>query len=149
MVTLGSIPLSLGREPGNARGLGIKVSGGPPGADRVKAKHARASPRELQVASMEQLAHLAATHLGFKLHRVRLGGNLIGQDEISAYFHQFITLPADHCELPAPYEVSNGDVVSTVALPAAARARAGPGQSPGLPDHDDSRPNSQTHAGDG
>src|ERR1700722_17328720 len=94
---------------------GIKVSGGPPGADRVKAEH-RGGACELQKTGVEQLAHLAAMHLGVKMHRVRFGGNLIGQDEVSAHFHQYVTLPADHCELPAPlYGVLNGDAVSTGA----------------------------------
>lgn len=38
----------------------------------------------------------AGAHLGFEVVRVRRGGNLVGQDEISPCFHQFVTTPVVH-----------------------------------------------------
>jgi hypothetical protein len=40
----------------------------------------------------------AGVHLGLKVVRVRRCGKLVGQDEISPCFHQFVPTPVDHDE---------------------------------------------------
>ena len=66
---------------------------------RVEAVQDRTGAGQIQVAVMENLAHNATVHLGLEVDRVLLDGKLAAQDEISARFHQVVTLPAGHHEL--------------------------------------------------
>src|ERR1700678_2257100 len=57
----------------------------------------------MRVTDIEHLTYVAEVHLGFEVNRVRLGGELAVQDEISTRFHQIVASPAGHRTLPVPW----------------------------------------------
>jgi hypothetical protein len=101
-------------------------------ASRVKAQCGRAAAGDMHVTVVEQPAQPAMVHLGFEMQRVFPGGESAAQDEISAHFHQFGSLPAGHRELFA-WSIGHSFRYPGSRPRTFGRARARPWPRPWLP----------------